>query len=176
MRSTSARSPSPGAIPGHPNAVYITTGDEHTAIGHNTEESDDRIEQMNKRMRKQELAAQEMRLPTWYGPESAEFTLVGWGGTYGALREATDLLNARGHSTNFLQFVDIFPLDEGRITAELDKIRRMIVVEQNFTGQLAHVLRGLTGRKADQKVNKSDGRPISPDEVVAAVLGGSSSD
>ena len=42
----------------------------------------------------------------------------------------------------------------------------MIVVEQNYTGQLAHVLRGLTGRKADQKINKYDGRPISPDEVV----------
>ena len=89
---------SPRAIPGHPNAVYITTGDEHTADGHNTEESDDRIEQMDKRMRKLERAAREMRLPIWYGPENAEVTLVGWGGTYGALREATDLLNAQGHT------------------------------------------------------------------------------
>jgi 2-oxoglutarate ferredoxin oxidoreductase subunit alpha len=167
---------SPRAIPGHPNAVYITTGDEHTAVGHNTEESDDRVEQMDKRMRKLERAAQEMRLPVWYGPETADTTLVGWGGTYGALREATDLLNAQGHPTNFLQFVDVFPLDEDRITAELNKIKRMIVVEQNYTGQLAHVLRGLTGRKADKRVNKYDGRPISPDEVVAAVLGGSSAD
>src|SRR3954463_6739093 len=37
---------SPRAVPGHENAVYITTGDEHTAIGHNTEDADDRIEQM----------------------------------------------------------------------------------------------------------------------------------
>jgi len=130
---------------------------------------------MDKRMRKQERAAQEMRLPVWYGPDTADVTLVGWGGTYGALREATDLLNAQGVSSNFLQFVDIFPLDEDRITAELGKITRMIVVEQNFTGQLAHVLRGLTGRKADLRVNKYDGRPISPDEVVAAVLDRSTS-
>ncbi|MGE3272036.1 MAG: transketolase C-terminal domain-containing protein, partial [Chloroflexota bacterium] len=161
---------SPRAIPGHPNAVFITTGDEHTDVGHNTEEADDRIRQMDKRMRKQDRAAQEMRLPEWYGPADAEITLVGWGSTYGALREAADLLNILGTSTNFLQFVDIFPLDEDRITAELAKIRRMVVVEQNFTGQLAHVLRGLTGRKADRKINKYDGRPISPDEVVAAVL------
>ncbi|MFN8632296.1 MAG: 2-oxoacid:acceptor oxidoreductase subunit alpha [Chloroflexota bacterium] len=166
---------SPRAIPGHPNAVYITTGDEHTDVGHNTEESDDRIRQMDKRMRKQDRAAQEMRLPTWYGPENADVTLVGWGGTYGAVREATDLLNSNGVSTNFLQFVDMFPLDEDRITAELDKIKRMIVVEQNFTGQLAHVLRGLTGRKADLRVNKYDGRPLSPDELVAAVLDRSTS-
>jgi 2-oxoglutarate ferredoxin oxidoreductase subunit alpha len=167
---------SPRAIPGHPNAVYITTGDEHTAVGHNTEESDDRIEQMDKRMRKLEHVAQELRLPVWYGPADADTTLVGWGSTFGAIREAADLLNAQGHRTNFLQFVDMFPLDEDRITAELGKIKRMIVVEQNFTGQLAHYLRGLTGRKADKRINKYDGRPISPDELVAAVLGGSSSD
>lgn len=163
---------SPRAIPGHENAVYITTGDEHTAVGHNTEEASDRNEQMDKRMRKLDRAAKEMRLPVWHGPADAEMTLVGWGSTYGALREATDLLNARGLSTNHLHFTDIFPMDEDRISAELDKIRRMIVVEQNFTGQLAHVLRGLTGRKADRKINKYDGRPISPDEIVVAVVQG----
>src|SRR4029079_5018671 len=115
-------------------------------------------------------AREDMQLPIWYGPENAEITLVGWGSVYGALREATDLLNAQGTPPNLLQFVDMFPLDEDRITAELDKIQRMIVVEQNFTGQLAHVLRGLTGRKADKKINKYDGRPISPDEVVEAVM------
>ncbi|MCC6174971.1 MAG: 2-oxoacid:acceptor oxidoreductase subunit alpha [Chloroflexi bacterium] len=162
---------SPRAIPGHEKAVYITTGDEHDIIGHNTEESDDRNEQMSKRMRKAERAAQEMQLPIWYGPADAEMTLVGWGSTYGALREATDLLNARGLVTNFLQFVDMCPLDEDRISAELGKIRRMIVVEQNYTSQLAHLLRGLTGRKADKRINKYDGRPISPDEVVATIVG-----
>ena len=161
---------SPRAVPGHPGAVYITTGDEHSADGFITEAADDRNEQMEKRMRKLERAAREMKLPIWYGPDEAEITLVGWGSTYGALREATDRLNAQGLGVNFLQFVDIFPLDEAAITAELDKIGRMIVVEQNYTGQLAHVLRGLTGRKADRRVNKYDGRPLSPDEIVAAVV------
>jgi 2-oxoglutarate ferredoxin oxidoreductase subunit alpha len=162
---------SPRAIPGHENAVFIATGDEHTAFGHNTEDADDRIEQMDKRMRKLDRAAQEMKLPAWYGPAGADVTLVGWGSTYGALRESTDLLNALGRSTNLLHFSDVFPLDEDRITAELDKITRMIVVEQNYTGQLAHVLRGLTGRKADQRINKYDGRPISPDEIVGTIVG-----
>ena len=89
--------------------------------------------------------------------------------TVGALLEASDRLNAAGQPTNVLQFVDMFPLDEDVISAELDKIREMVVVEQNYTGQLAHVLRGLTGRKADRKVLKYDGRPMSPDEIVAAV-------
>ena len=160
---------SPRAVPGHPKAVYITTGDEHSKDGFITEGSDDRNQQMEKRMRKLEVAAREMKRPLWYGPEDAELTLVGWGSLYGALREATDRLNAAGLRVNFLQVVDIFPLDEATVTAELDRIKRMVVVEQNYTGQLAHYLRGLTGRKADQQVHKYDGRPISPDEIVAAV-------
>ena len=160
---------SPRAVPGHENAVYITTGDEHSADGFITEGSDDRNEQMEKRMRKLERAAKEMNLPIWYGPAEADTTLVGWGSTVGALLEASDRLNAAGQPTNVLQFVDMFPLDEDVISAELDKIREMVVVEQNYTGQLAHVLRGLTGRKADRKVLKYDGRPMSPDEIVAAV-------
>ena len=158
------------AVPGHPNAIYITTGEEHSADGFITEGADDRNEQMEKRMRKLERAASDIKRPVWYGPDEAEITLVGWGSTYGALREATDRLNEQGLTVNFLQFVDMFPLEERVIEAELDKIKRMIVVEQNYTGQLAHVLRGLTGRKADQRVNKYDGRPLSPDEIVAAVV------
>jgi 2-oxoglutarate/2-oxoacid ferredoxin oxidoreductase subunit alpha len=161
---------SPRAAPGHPNAIYITTGDEHSSDGFITEGADDRNEQMQKRMRKLDQAAREMKLPSWYGPEEADLTLVGWGSTTGALLEATDRLNAAGLKTNFLQFVDMFPLNAESIAAELAKIRRMIVVEQNYTGQLAQHLRMLTGRKADRRLNKYDGRPFSPDEVVAAVV------
>ncbi|MFN8524656.1 MAG: 2-oxoacid:acceptor oxidoreductase subunit alpha [Chloroflexota bacterium] len=160
---------SPRAFPGHENAVYITTGDEHTAVGHNTEDADDRNQQMQKRMRKQDLATKDMRMPSWYGPSAAPRTLVGWGSTFGALKEAVDRLNASGSTTNLLHFSDIFPLDEARLEAELAKITQMIVVEQNFTGQLAQVIRTMTGRKADRKINKYDGRPISPDEIVRAV-------
>ena len=75
-------------------------------------------------MRKLERAAQGDAPADLVRPGDADITLVGWGSTYGALREATDLLNAQGHPTNLLQFVDMFPLDEDRISAELDKIRR----------------------------------------------------
>ena len=47
---------------------------------------------MEKRMRKLDLAVQEMREPQLLGPEQASLTLVGWGSTFGALREATAIL------------------------------------------------------------------------------------
>jgi 2-oxoglutarate ferredoxin oxidoreductase subunit alpha len=160
---------SPRALPGHPSTVYVTTGDEHSKDGFITEASDVRNEQMEKRMRKLELAKQELRMPEWYGPADSELTLVGWGSTYGALREAVDRLNAQGESVNLLHFTDIYPIDEERLGAELERARRIVVVEQNYTGQLARVLRSFTGRKADWRINKYDGRPLSPDEVVAGI-------
>jgi 2-oxoglutarate ferredoxin oxidoreductase subunit alpha len=67
---------SPRATPGHPNSVYVTTGDEHTEYGFITEESDVRIAQMEKRMRKLELAAGEMRMPVRSGPTSSATALA----------------------------------------------------------------------------------------------------
>jgi 2-oxoglutarate ferredoxin oxidoreductase subunit alpha len=99
---------------------------------------------------------------------------VGWGSTYGALREATDLLNDSGVKANFLQFLDIYPLDDDLVASELGRIRRMVVVEQNFSGQLANVLRVYTGRKPDALITKYDGRAFSARwvaEHVTAALG-----
>jgi 2-oxoglutarate ferredoxin oxidoreductase subunit alpha len=161
---------SPRAIPGHEKAVYITTGDEHNHEGFITEDGDVRNQQMEKRMRKETLAARDdMRMPHRYGPEQADVTLVGFGSTTGALIEAAERLTADGLSTNVLQFVDVAPLDEDRLTDLIVGLRRMVVVEQNYTGQLARIIRRMTGRKADARINKYDGRPISPTEIVAKV-------
>ncbi len=160
---------SPRAVPGHDKAVWITTGDEHTEYGYITEDAQIRRQQMEKRMRKLELMEREFRPPTLYGPERADITLVGWGSTVGSLREATDRLNAEGISTNMLQFVDIFPMPEREVRDVLDAAPYLIAVEQNYTGQLAQIIRTYTGRKVDAKVNKYDGRPLSPGEIVSAV-------
>lgn len=101
--------------------------------------------------------------------KEAEVTLTGFGSTWGAIREAVDLLNAEGFKTNGLQFVDMFPLDEDALADELSKARRLVAVEQNYTGQLARHIRTLTGRKVDGRVNKYDGRPLSAREIVVGV-------
>jgi 2-oxoglutarate ferredoxin oxidoreductase subunit alpha len=162
---------SPRAVPGHPKAVYVTTGDEHTDQGYITEEADIRRAQMDKRMRKLETARAEMRLPVRYGPEDAELTFVGWGSTYGAIREAVDILNAAGTRANQLHFMEVWPLDWERVRALLDTAKSLVLVEQNYSGQLGNVLRTYTGKTMDKKILKYDGRPISPDEIVAGVRG-----
>ena len=161
---------SPRAIPGHPNAVYTSTSDEHTEFGRiEDEDPANRIAQHEKRMRKIETMKKEMRMPEWYGPTDAAITLMGWGATRYAIREAVDLLNARGITANALHFIDIYPLDEARLEKELDKAQYLIDVEGNYTAQLAQVVRGYTGRAVDDKILKYDGRPFTGAEIADAV-------
>jgi pyruvate/2-oxoacid:ferredoxin oxidoreductase alpha subunit len=47
--------------------------------------------------------------------------------------------------------------------------RHAVVVEQNYTAQLAKLLRMEAGVEI-RAINKYDGRPFSPEEIVEAVL------
>jgi 2-oxoglutarate ferredoxin oxidoreductase subunit alpha len=158
---------SPRAAPGHPKAVHATTSDEHDEYGHITEEITNRRRMMEKRMTKLVGAAAEMRPPKGYGPEQADLTLVCWGSSYGACREAVNLLNSNGSSANLIHFSDIWPFPEDEAARMLGACRHTVAVEQNYTSQLARVIRMSTGLKMDRTINKYDGRPLSPEDIVA---------
>lgn len=160
---------SPRAIPGHPRGVYSLTTDEHDEESFITEEIASRRQQMEKRMRKLDTAAKEMRAPQWFGPEDAETTLICWGSTFGPVREAVLLAQSTGEAgdrINMLHFEDMWPIPVDKVTPELQRIRRGIVIEQNFTSQLARLLRMMTGYQPAACLNKYDGRPFAPGEII----------
>ena len=158
---------SPRAIPGHPKAVYATVSDEHDESGHITEDAENRRRMMEKRMRKLETARREMRPPVRYGPEKAEFTFLCWGSTYGPLREAVDLLNAEGVRANLLHLVDVWPFPTEHVATALATARRTIMVEGNYAGQMANLIRMATGHQMEGHIRKYDGRPFSPEYILA---------
>jgi 2-oxoglutarate ferredoxin oxidoreductase subunit alpha len=160
---------SPRALPGHPHAIYQATSDEHTPDGHITEEPEPRRRQVEKRLRKLDVAVQEMEGPVRYGPPEAELTLIGWGSTYGPLREAVDRLNAQGRTANMLHITDGWPFPTEKVKAALAGAGRTVMVESNFTGQMAFLLEAHTGVRIDQHVRKYDGRPFSPEYILAEV-------
>ncbi len=168
---------SPRAVPGHPNAVWVSTANEHDERGAINEEPDNRVAQVEKRMGKMEGMAQEVEGPSWYGPEEAELSFICWGSTYGPLREAVDRLNGEDYNgqgefngrANLLHFVDLWPFPTEAVTAALESARRVVAVEGNATGQLEMLLRARTGRSVDGTIHKYDGRAFTPEYILARV-------
>jgi 2-oxoglutarate ferredoxin oxidoreductase subunit alpha len=84
---------SPRSIPGVGNFL-LANSDEHQEYGYSEEAADNRLEQMNKRMRKLMTCAKEdLVAPKVYGPEEAEVTLVSWGSNKGAILTAMRIMN-----------------------------------------------------------------------------------
>ncbi|WP_134773301.1 2-oxoacid:acceptor oxidoreductase subunit alpha [Ornithinimicrobium flavum] len=161
---------SPRPLPGDPAAVFGAASTEHTQDGHITEEVHTRVAMMRKRMRKEQAALREdIRAPRRFGPEEPELTLVCWGSTVGAAREVATQFTATGRPAAVLQFHDLWPFPAAAAAAALDVAGLTIGVEQNFTGQLAKLIRMSTGRQLDRQILAYDGRPFSPQEILTAV-------
>jgi 2-oxoglutarate/2-oxoacid ferredoxin oxidoreductase subunit alpha len=158
---------SPRAAPGHPNAVFVACSDEHDEYGNfNDEDPDNRIKMVQKRLRKVETAREALDGPRRYGEEQADTTLIGWGSSYGPMREVVQRLEAQGQSANLLHFSDIWPLPVERIAPLLEQSRRLVTVESNATGQFAQLLNAYAGIQADEAILRFDGRPLSPEYIL----------
>ena len=70
---------------------------------------------------------------------------------------------------NALVFGDIWPLPAARLESMAPQARNIVNVEQNATGQLASLVREVTGIRCDQSVLKYDGRQLSGAEIAARV-------
>jgi len=125
---------------------------------------------VEKRGRKLRKATSDIPPPKLAGPEGATVTLVGWGSTDGVIGEAVEKLkNEEGIAVNHLQVKWIVPLHKEEILRILSKSSKVIVVENNFSGQFARYLRSETGIEADGFIRKYDGEPFMPHHIVDAV-------
>lgn len=157
----------PGSVKGQ---VVIIDSDEHTEEGHITEESGVRISQMEKRFRKiSSIIEDDLQEPEYFGADSIDILLVGWGSTYGALRDAVKLLNDSGIKTGALSFGDIYPLPQKKLKEYKEKAKKIINVEQNFTGQFGKLITQETGILMDYSILKYDGRQIIGSEIADKV-------
>ena len=158
---------SPRALPGHPNAVFQATSNEHNESGHVCEDADNREAMHGKRLNKLNQALEEMQPPILYGPTAAEMTFVCWGSTLAPLQEVVLRLNrANPGSANILQFTDLWPFPVEKVTPFLTAAQKLIAFEGNATGQLARLIREQTGIRMSAQILKFDGRPFSPEFIL----------
>jgi len=100
------------------------------------------------------------------GGEDADLLVVGWGGTYGHLREAVEKMNDAGQKVALAHFRFISPLPKNT-AAVLNKFKKIIVAEQNngqFVGYLQEKIEGLQ----ISRYNKVEGQPFAVSDLIEA--------
>jgi 2-oxoglutarate ferredoxin oxidoreductase subunit alpha len=164
---------SPRLLPGFTENLVTADSDEHDERGAITESAEVRNLMMEKRMRKLDGLVKELKEPELAGAEDYETLLVGWGSTWGPIREALNLLNAQGGGKYAaLIFSDVYPLPTKLLTEKAAKAKELVNVEQNFTGQLAKLIRMETGIRMNRSILKYDGRQISGREIAEELAKG----
>jgi 2-oxoglutarate ferredoxin oxidoreductase subunit alpha len=164
---------SPRSYPGTANTLFVSGTDEHDEesilVSDMFTAPPVRRKMMEKRMRKIDNMLKELPAPKLEGAKDAELTLVGWGSTYGVIREAAELLTASGVKTNYLIIKYIAPFHAKEVGEILSKCKKKISVELNFTSQMARHIKAETGISMDGHVTRYDGEPFEPNYVVDAI-------
>jgi 2-oxoglutarate ferredoxin oxidoreductase subunit alpha len=157
---------SPRAFPLQGKSLVVTDSDEHDESGHLIEDAETRKRMMEKRLRKLDGLRQEVAAPQVYGMSNAMTTLIGWGSTCNAIREAVDIVSRKNVSINAVNLSELYPLPADALAGIMDNAGKVYVIENNATGQLAHFIRAETGKKATGNILRYDGRPLTPAYIV----------
>lgn len=164
---------SPLGIPGESKHLIVTDSDEHDEEGHITENAKTRKEMVDKRLfKKLPHIRDEIMPPLFYGDSSPKIVLIGWGSTFGVMKEVVDILG-QNIKIAMLHFSELYPFPE---TTKFDYLKILetaaisICIENNATGQFARLLRAETGYSVSKRINKYDGRPFIVDELMEKVI------
>ena len=165
---------SPRALPGTEGTEYVAATDEHDEEGILISDvftsPPVRRKIMERRMKKVELALQELRPPELEGPADAPVTLIGWGSSKGVIGEARALLAAEGVRANQLHIKYLHPFHTREVKAILGRSKMLIGIEGNYTGQFARFLRAETGISVHASILKYDGEPFEPRLIAEEVI------
>ena len=130
---------SPMAIPGTPGTAYTADGLEHNEVGTPSSQSGDHVKQLDKRAKK--LAHYDYG-ERWADIEGeGELAIVTFGSCTGAAREAIARAAAEGVKVRLVSMRLLSPSQPGPFAAALAGAKRVLVVEQNHSGQLYRHLR-----------------------------------
>jgi 2-oxoglutarate ferredoxin oxidoreductase subunit alpha len=159
---------SPRAVPSAYGFEVVADSHEHDESGHITEDAQIRKEMKEKRFRKLTGMAKEISPPKKMGDQKADLLLVGWGSTYGPMAEAVALLNAEAVLVRGLHLSELWPFPREFFLRALNGVKKWVVVENNYTGQLARLIQMELQERPDGLITKYTGRPFMSEEIAEA--------
>lgn len=155
---------SPMALPGTPGLVYTADGLEHNERGIPSSQASDHLDQMDKRARKLALLDPG---EYWASVEGqGEIAVLTFGSCTGPVREAFARARADGINARLVSMRLLSPAQPERLKLALAGVKRVLVVEQNHSGQFLRYLRGeydLPGKVTSMR--RPGPLPFRPDEI-----------
>jgi 2-oxoglutarate ferredoxin oxidoreductase subunit alpha len=130
---------SPMAIPGTPGVTYTADGLEHSERGTPSSQGSDHVAQLEKRRRKLESFD--------YGDDWADvdgdgdLAIVTFGSCTGVVREGLKRARAEGLRARLVAVRLLSPTQPARLASALEGVRKVLVIEQNHSGQFHRHLR-----------------------------------
>jgi 2-oxoglutarate ferredoxin oxidoreductase subunit alpha len=165
---------SPYVPPGTVGVYSQVTGNEHNEMGHVSVNPVNRVKMMEKRMGKLVHVVPELPVPHMFGDEGAKVGIIGYGSTFGPIREAQGILERQGIQTRFYNARTLFPVPTSTLEPFLASVDAAYVVEHNYTGQFADLIRGALPQHHAKlrSIRKYDGSSFRAPEIVAPIRGG----
>lgn len=154
-------------IPGLERGIYTCAGDEHNEVGEIIEDPEIRKAMMNRRMSKLKNIEKELPELRLIGPEDADTTIVSWGSNKGTILEAIEKLNKEGNKINFLSIKFMCPFQTSKVKEILTQSKRIILIENNYSGQLGDLIQEKTSIEINDKnkILRYDGFTFTIDDI-----------
>lgn len=128
-------------VPGidHPRAAYFTRGTGHNDMAVYSERSEDWMKNLHRLRHKLDTARKLLPQPIEDYDPAHRIGLISYGSNDPAIHEARDRMAQDGIGTNYLR-IRALPTTQ-QVIEFIDKHDRIYVIENNFDGQMAQILR-----------------------------------
>jgi 2-oxoglutarate/2-oxoacid ferredoxin oxidoreductase subunit alpha len=149
-----------GKLPG--KAIVKSSSYEHDKYGNTTEDPKIVNANQNSRLKRYDQIKKESKkfeMIKIYGKKNSKKLIIGWGSTKGAILDAME-----GTDYKFLQVLYLKPMSD-QIKKEIKKANKVVLVENNLTGQLGRIIREKTGIQIKNRILRYDSRPFLCDEL-----------
>lgn len=170
-------------LPGSEAATYCAQGDEHNSVGAVDESSLNAKLQMEKRLKKfyglkaglpaphLSIGGSSVKTADWMdADDEIELLAIGWGSTGDLFQDLMCSDELRGRKIAYLHYTYLWPLRTEELRGLAMRSKRIVLVEQNYQGQLGMLIKMECGMDIPDKILKYDGRPFFYDELLASVM------
>ena len=161
---------SPRSKLGLENGIFWNTGDESDEYGHISEDPQNRIQMMDKRLGRFDYILKNIpKEDQIVSHSSGEYCIISWGSPKGPIIDALEMLKKENHNVGFIQIKLMHPFPTEYLKDLLKDSKTLIDVEANHTGQLGALIRQNLTRDFDYYILKYTGRAMTSTEIYESV-------